>query len=243
LFAVMSDAEFRNSDTNFSPEQLTAFYEQGRRFWNRWLRSLLWDRPPDTRQSILEYGCGMGRILNQAPLEGLDAFGVDISRSQVDMARTYCPQASMIDFMVLDEAGKIPRENGSFDIVYSYAVLQHIKSTSSLDKAIGEICRVTKPGGLVRVQVRSHHAFLSRNVYRWFSALNFEHASICFYLRKIGFIYVPVVRLNKHTNWVGACANHSVGKLLGKFDLNGVAIQQIEFDSANKLVWFTGRRS
>jgi ubiquinone/menaquinone biosynthesis C-methylase UbiE len=242
LFAVMSDEVFKDSGTEFNEQQLKTFYEQGERFWKKWLRQMLWDKSEDEirNTSILEYGCGMGRIINQAAAMGMKAAGLDISSSQLEYARNFCPNAKNIDFLLLDEKGAIPVGDGAFDIVYSYAVLQHIKQSSALESAISEICRVVKKGGLVRVQVRSQHAYLSYLQYKWFHSINLETSSWCFYLRKTGPIYLPVIRKNKHTNWVGACANYSIATLLKRFSSQGVAVNQIEFDAENKLVWLTG---
>ena len=77
LFAVISDEIFKDSGTTFTSEQLTVFYYQGERFWKRWLRSLLWDKENISSLSILEYGCGMRRIINQAAEARLKSAGVE----------------------------------------------------------------------------------------------------------------------------------------------------------------------
>lgn len=244
LFAVMSDEIFKDSGSQFSENQLAVFYDQGRRFWNLWLRQIVWDKTSEEIRNtkILEYGCGMGRIINQAAEMGMIASGVDISQSQLTYAREFCPNSNRIDFLLLDQEARIPVSDNHFDIVYSYAVLQHIKHSSALKKSIAEICRVVKPAGLLRIQVRSQHYYLSNFQYKWFRSINFEESSLCFYLRKLGPVYLPVVRKVKHTNWVGACASFSVATLLNEFKKGGVDIKQIEFDSENKLVWLTGRK-
>lgn len=243
LFAVMSDDIFKESGVEFTEEQLAVFYEQGERFWKRWLQSLGWDKYDLSQLKIMEYGCGMGRIINQAAIVGFKSTGVDISASQLDFARKFCPNANKIDFLLLDNSGRIPIPDESFDIVYSYAVLQHIKESSALKKAIGEICRTVKKGGRIRVQVRSQHNYLSRGNYRFYHAFNFENASLSFYLRKLGPIYVPKLKFSKHTNWVGACVYHSMSNLLNQFNDHGVIINQIEMDAENKLVWMSGIKS
>jgi ubiquinone/menaquinone biosynthesis C-methylase UbiE len=240
LFAVMSDEIFKDSGTTFTSEQLTVFYHQGERFWKRWLQSLLWDKENISSLSILEYGCGMGRIINQAAEAGLKSAGVDISASQLEYAKNFCPNAEKIEFILLNEEGLVPRESEQFDIVYSYAVLQHIKQSSALKKAIKEICRMTKKNGTVKVQLRGQDNNLSRDAYSNFSALNFENSSLYFYFKKVGFLFLPVIKYKKHTNWVGACIYYNAKTLIKLFEQNGVKINQTDFDAENKVIWFNG---
>lgn len=240
LFAVMSDEIFKDSGTEFTSEQLSMFYQQGENFWKRWLQSLLWNKKDVTDISILEYGCGMGRIINQAAAAGLKSAGVDISASQLEYAKEFCPNAAAIEFILLNNEGLVPKKDECYDIVYSYAVLQHIKQTSALKKAVQEICRLTKIGGQVRLQVRSQHEYLSSGKYKSFRAINFEDSSLCFYFRKAGPIYIPMIKYNKHTNWVGACANFSINSLSILLINDGIKINQIEFDNENKLVLLNG---
>lgn len=243
LFAVMSDDIFKESGTAFTEEQLAIFYLQGERFWKRWLETLLWDKTDIQALPIMEYGCGMGRILNQAAKAGIKSTGVDISASQLEFANQYCPNADKIEFILLDAHAVIPLKNESFDIVYSYAVLQHIKQSSALKLAIKEICRMVKKGGQVKVQLRSQHQFLSNGIYRGYRTVNFENSSLCFYFRKLGPIYLPVFRFSKHTNWTGACIYFSISSLIRQFKLQGVQTNQLEIDAENKLVWITGSKN
>lgn len=243
MFAVMSDEIFLEATAQFSEEQLEVFYKQGERFWKRWFDNILWNYENIDQLNIMEYGCGMGRIINQAAISGLKCTGVDISNSQLEYAKSYCPNSNKIEFLLLDNRALIPAAPKTFDIVYSYAVLQHIKQSSALELAIIEICRVLKVGGLLKVQVRSQHQYLSQNIYSFFRSINFENGSLCFYLRKTGPLNIPIIRFNKHTNWSGACSNFSVEKLIYLFQRQGIMVNQIEFDQESHLLWIIGVKS
>lgn len=243
LFAIMSDKIFDNSSTEFTNSELSIFYSQGERFWKRWMQPLLWDVKDVSNIRIAEFGCGMGRILNWAADAGMKATGIDISESQLEYAKRFCPESNAINFILLDKLGLIPSDNESFDIVYSYAVLQHIKESSALKGAISEMCRILKIGGKIKVQLRSQHTYLSRWKYIYFKSINFQNSSLCFYLRRTGPIYLPILRLNKHTNWKGACVNFSISSLIKLFNRNGIQVNQLEFDPQNKVVWITGTKN
>lgn len=242
LFAVMSDAEFATATNKFTPLELANFYHQGERFWNRWFQQLLWDNASENPLSVLEYGCGMGRLLNAAASRNVLATGVDISATQIGLAREHCPNRDKIRFMTLDSKSSIPLECNVFDIVYSYAVFQHIRRKSQLHNAIQEICRVLKPNGVVKVQCRALGGLSFADRYAGYLAFNMESFSVLAYLRRIGPALLPIVKLNRHTHWTGAGCFHSIRSLIHIFRRHGVKIALIEQDTQNNIAWLTGTK-
>jgi len=92
---------------------------------------------------VLDVGCGKGRFarvfLQQEP--GVELWGLDISE---EMLR-FVPEA------IHTRAGSmtdLPFENDFFDGAYATESLEH---AVEIDKAVGEICRVVKPGGRIAV--------------------------------------------------------------------------------------------
>ncbi|MEW5821784.1 MAG: class I SAM-dependent methyltransferase [Cyanobacteriota bacterium] len=91
-------------------------------------------------KKVLEAGCGTGLILNVVNLLAEEAIGIDLSPGMLTLARNKglnVQQASITE---------IPFENETFDIVYSFKVLAHVKD---IKKAVSEMARVTKPGGVL----------------------------------------------------------------------------------------------
>jgi len=101
----------------------------------------------DDAQSILDFGCGCGRVLrNWAGLEGTVA-GSDLSGAAIDWCRANLP------FARFATNGLLPRlafDDGSFDLAYALSVLTHLPEAMQLDW-IDELARVTHGGGHVIV--------------------------------------------------------------------------------------------
>lgn len=93
--------------------------------------------------TILDVGCGTGRLLSHLPGDLYERYGIDVSLGMVRQAQRKglglrCMQAS---------ATSIPYADGSFDVVFSAAVLHHIAEPQAVARAIAEMVRVTRVGG------------------------------------------------------------------------------------------------
>lgn len=91
---------------------------------------------------MLDFGCGAGSTVALLLQHGVDAHGCDLSfKSGPDTA--HLVQEGRL--RQIDSASyRIPFDDGSFDIVISNNVLEHVKD---LHQALAEIARVLKPGG------------------------------------------------------------------------------------------------
>lgn len=102
-------------------------------------------------QKLLEVGVGAGTDFIQWVRAGTRAHGVDLTPAAVEHVRrrleVYGLEAE--DVRVAD-AETLPFDDGSFDIVYSWGVIHHSPDT---ERALGEIVRVTRPGGTCKVMV------------------------------------------------------------------------------------------
>ena len=102
--------------------------------------------------SLLDCGCGPGTntvALAEAVAPG-PVVGIDLNESQIELARAYAARRGVAN--VRFEAGNVdvlPFPDASLDAVFVHAVLQHLKDPA---KALEEISRVLKPGGLVGVR-------------------------------------------------------------------------------------------
>jgi ubiquinone/menaquinone biosynthesis C-methylase UbiE len=211
LFAIMSDDIFKSSGDEPTTEELQLLYAQGEKFWKKWFAPLFWDKTDTKDLSLLEYGCGMGRIINYPAPHFGKCYGIDISETQIEYANKYCPNRADVTFSLLEKPElTIPLKENVVDVVYSYAVLQHIQQRSSLVKAISEMSRVLKKGGKLKVQIRSTHNYLSSGKRSVYKSTVFENYTLAFYTRNISFLPIPVIRLIKHTNWSGAGCFFSV---------------------------------
>jgi 2-polyprenyl-3-methyl-5-hydroxy-6-metoxy-1,4-benzoquinol methylase len=94
------------------------------------------------RGRVLEYGCGVGvfaEALKQA-IPSLDVHGCDISEVGVQKAGARCPD---VRFHKIDSA-ELGRLEGTFDLVYSHHVLEHVHDVADVMRKIHALLR---PGG------------------------------------------------------------------------------------------------
>jgi len=152
LYSIMSDGRFAEAPVDaFSEEQLRLFFEKGRVIYEYALsRVLARLRPDPAAFHILEYGCGMGRILRHLADLGYQVSGVDISETMLAHCRRFVPEAKGLHLLDPSGASGFPSEGADF--VFSYAVVQHIKKFSLYAKAVAEICRCAKPGAMILLQ-------------------------------------------------------------------------------------------
>lgn len=111
---------------------------------------------PKNAKTILEVGCGIGRLLKGIYDNGAThCVGVDASEAMLIDGVAYVGDRN-IDFFSCDGSGDINRLNDNyFDFSFSIITFQHIPNTETVKKYISEMVRVTKPGGEVVFQVLS----------------------------------------------------------------------------------------
>lgn len=122
---------------------------------------------------VLEYGCGVGRLMEPLSSRFGEIHGIDISDEMVKLGRQRL-QDSQFSFHVL-ENGCLPFSDGCFDLVYSMHVFQHMPKLS-FRNIIPEIARVLKPGGLFLFHIM-HPYTLRRKLQAVFGVdqLSFRH--------------------------------------------------------------------
>lgn len=105
-------------------------------------------------RQALDFGCGVGR-LTQVLAEHVDvAVGVDLAESMIRLARENNTVGDRVRFVrSVDE--RLPFDDDSFDSAVSLMVLQHLPPRIAL-RAILELLRVVRPGGILAVQIPSH---------------------------------------------------------------------------------------
>jgi SAM-dependent methyltransferase len=101
---------------------------------------------------ILDCGCGPGSItvgLAQWAPDG-QTVGIDIGAEQLDGARARARDLGVKNVAFRQgDIFALPFEDDSFDVVFSQTVLYHIPAP---EKALAEIKRVLRPGGLVALR-------------------------------------------------------------------------------------------
>ena len=100
----------------------------------------------------LEIGCGPGRLIKPLSRSFGEIHGVDVSDEMVRIARERLRGIPHAHVHATNGASLDLFADDSFDVVYSYAVFQHIPSRDVVLEYMRETRRVLKPGGIFRGQ-------------------------------------------------------------------------------------------
>ena len=99
-----------------------------------------------TDLAVLDLGCGGGFMAEALALRGAAVVGIDPCASAIALACEHAHASGLaIDYRV-GRGEAIPLDAGSVDVVVSVDVLEHV---DSLEKVLGEIDRVLRPGGFI----------------------------------------------------------------------------------------------
>lgn len=108
--------------------------------------------PAGDGKRLLDVGCNWGRWTVAAAQNGYRPVGIDPSLKAVLAARRVCKQLNVTADFVVGDARYLPFASGSFDIGFSYSVLQHF-SKDNARISLEEIARVVKREGKAVVQM------------------------------------------------------------------------------------------
>jgi 2-polyprenyl-3-methyl-5-hydroxy-6-metoxy-1,4-benzoquinol methylase len=97
--------------------------------------------------SVLDLGCGNGRLLEALKGKEIKYLGVDNSSKLISLARENYPLQKFIvgDLLALDDINEIT--DGTYDFIFCLAALQHIPSQELKIKALKDIAAKLKIGG------------------------------------------------------------------------------------------------
>ena len=101
---------------------------------------------------LLDIGCNWGRWTIAAAQAGYRPIGIDPSFEAIVAARRIARQLGVETQYVVADGRKLPFVDETFDVVFSYGVLQHF-SKSDVEVSVAEIRRVVKRDGLTWVQM------------------------------------------------------------------------------------------
>jgi ubiquinone/menaquinone biosynthesis C-methylase UbiE len=106
------------------------------------------------RGRALDFGCGPGRNTLALADHFDEAVGVDVSRPMIDLAcaRAASTAVGNCEFAVNDRADLTQFADGSFDLVYSRLVIQHLPRWLARSY-LRDIVRVLSPAGVAVVQI------------------------------------------------------------------------------------------
>jgi ubiquinone/menaquinone biosynthesis C-methylase UbiE len=125
-------------------------YERGMGRWSRRLASRFLEFVKiDSAESVLDVGCGTGSLTLAAAASRhrSNVVGIDASAALVEYARKHAEERVHFD---VGDAQKLPYPDSSFDTTLALLVVNFLPDPQ---KGVGEMVRVTGPGGIVAAAV------------------------------------------------------------------------------------------
>jgi SAM-dependent methyltransferase len=146
-FGVLSHPQYRASILN--NDTLQNFYESGEEHVRGVLELVNTLYSFTGRESVLDFGCGVGRLLIPLAQNFSHAVGVDVSPSMIKLAKERAAHMGVTNISFYNRVTDISTK---FDLAHSYLVFQHIPPAIGL-RIIESIADRIKPGGIMAVHL------------------------------------------------------------------------------------------
>lgn len=131
---------------------IDAFLATGRAEIDRVLARLDSLAPSVPRGRVLDFGCGVGRLSLALAAHFDEVVGIDVSPAMLKRAREMAGERCTFVLNQSDDLASVGTD--TMDVSYSSLVMQHLPRARALGY-LGELIRVTRPGGCIIVQVAS----------------------------------------------------------------------------------------
>lgn len=165
---------------------------------NTYIKLIVNDNLINNKQTILDYGCGNGRLMEFMADDYQKVIGVDISSTMVEEGKKRLSGLTNVEFLETD-GFNIPLNNESVDLVFSYLVFQHIKTREMVEITFKEIYRVLIPNGIFKVLLRSDK---QKDMNKWWAGVDFDEKSIKDVYSPIGFKWLKTEPVDKYSYWL-----------------------------------------
>jgi ubiquinone/menaquinone biosynthesis C-methylase UbiE len=110
------------------------------------------DVPLTTGARLLDFGCGVGRLVRPLARRGYRIVAADVSPKMLEHCAAYCAGLDGIEYVLSDGWGVTEVPDASVDGAYSFYVFQHMPRISMARAVLGDLHRVLRPGGWCKIQ-------------------------------------------------------------------------------------------
>jgi SAM-dependent methyltransferase len=108
---------------------------------------------------VLDVACGTGNLAVIAARHGCRVSGLDIASNLLAQARDRARRDALSIEFIEGDAETMPYEEGSFDVVVS---MYGVMFAPQPERVVSELCRVTKPGGLIALANWTPEGFIGK---------------------------------------------------------------------------------
>ncbi len=166
---------------------------------------------PKTHETVLDFGCGVGRLTRALSRYFPQCYGVDISESMIAKAKELNQLVTECMFVLNYEPHLRIFSDSSFDMIYTNIVLQHIPDARIIKAYIAEFIRLLKTDGLLVFQLPSYipfhrHLMIQKKLYRLLREAGISEQFLYRKLRlyPIHMTYIPEKDIVAYLNAEGA---------------------------------------
>jgi len=114
---------------------------------------------PSDPRIALDYGCGSGNLTAHLIDLGLHTTSADVSQAFLDIINERFGQTGRSTTLKVNGTDLAGVPDGAFDLVATYSVLHHVPDYLAM---VGELCRVTKPGGVLYIDHEVNESYWDR---------------------------------------------------------------------------------
>jgi SAM-dependent methyltransferase len=150
-FGVLTDPMFRSE--RLTDEGKTRFFESGVGQVNYVLHMCRSTIDPGFQpQRILDFGCGVGRLVIPFARMAREVVGVDVAPSMLAESRLNCDRNGLTNVSLVLSDDTLSGADGQFDLVHTCIVLQHIEVARGRE-IFARLVDKVRPGGCGAIHV------------------------------------------------------------------------------------------
>ena len=124
-YGVLTDERYKSK--NLNSEAKTSFFNSGEEDIEKVFSFIRKHIHADFQpKNVLDFGCGVGRLLLPLAARAEKVTGMDVSDSMLKEAKKNCADNSITNIVLLKSDDSLSNLDGMFDFIHSYIVFQHI---------------------------------------------------------------------------------------------------------------------
>ena len=112
---------------------------------------------------VLDFGCGVGRLLIAFSAQSAQVVGLDISDSMLNEARRNCESLGISNVVLVKSDDDLASLEGTFDMIHSTIVFQHIQPKRGL-RLFARLLNYLAPSGIGTIQITYAKAVYAQNL-------------------------------------------------------------------------------
>ena len=160
-------------------------------------RLILDDSLITSRDTILDLGCGIGRMTKYMADDFEMVIGTDISNTMIEFGKERLAHKDNVSLVETD-GYDFSLPDSSINVVFSYIVFQHFKERKMIKSNFQEVYRLLKKGGIFKVRIRTDKVDLNR----WWGGVEYTEQSIGKLIKKIGFEILRTEPVKDYGLWL-----------------------------------------